>query len=65
MKLVDLRNPRRMDNGSIMLDARFDDGTVGTFVACQTDVEPLGRAVFADADRGVFGEVVPYGLRNS
>lgn len=61
MKILNLKNPRFLADGRIMLDALFDDSPGGEYelhVVCPHDAPTAER--HAAALRGDFGPVAPY-----
>ena len=60
MNYISARDPKRTKQGGIMLFVTFEEVGEMEFYATPTDVEEHGREIYARADGGAFGEVVPY-----
>ncbi|ASO54635.1 DUF4376 domain-containing protein [Salmonella enterica subsp. enterica serovar Kentucky] len=65
--ITDAKNGRYCENGTIMVDVRFDDLTAadGTplylpYIATKNDPEPYGVLLYNDLVSGKYGQIVPF-----
>ena len=62
--LTSLTNPIWADAAQTMIDCKITTNQFGDevlpFTASQNDVEPHGRAIFANIVAGVYGPIAPY-----
>lgn len=60
MQFISARQPARAENGAIDLLVTFQGLGEVPFTALPDDPEPHGRAIYASAIAGDFGQIAPY-----